>query len=67
MATVLQLNGLEIVAFGRPRQRPDDPVEMEDFAVRAVGGDPAVVRLSGVMEADGPGRTPTEVHQIATE
>jgi hypothetical protein len=41
MATVRQLEGLEIVVYGKPRLRPDEPVEMEEFSVRAVGDDPA--------------------------
>lgn len=42
LATVRQLNGLEIVAYTKRRGRPDEPVDMEDFAVRAVGADAAV-------------------------
>jgi hypothetical protein len=38
---VVQLDGLEIVAFGPPRLRPDDSIEMTSFIVRAHGGQPA--------------------------
>jgi len=36
-----QLDGVEIVAFGRRRRRADDPVEIETFSVRGYGGNPA--------------------------
>lgn len=42
LATIRQLEGLEIVVYAKPRGRPDEPVDMEDFAVRAVGDDLAV-------------------------
>jgi hypothetical protein len=38
---VRQLEGLEIVAYGRRRQRAGDPVEMETFSVRGRGTDAA--------------------------
>ena len=46
LATVRQLNGLEIVVYAKPGVRLDEPVDMEDFAVRAVGDEPAV---DGIM------------------